>query len=342
MKNSIKSFFSNKQGLALIEFALFLPLLLLMFFGVVEFTRYVIITQKSERSAYALSNIMSQFTPIKAKEVETEASTTTLDEQVFAQFSRTMDVYNVDSDRIAIISSITKTSNGNNNASVKINWQRAGGGSLASSEAVSMLNGVNAADINSASANGSTAGTSPTFPGYTGQLMHNALSDMDVGENMIVTEIFYRYQPFMGSVLGSFGSAAMPAAIMKAVVFSRPRNGDISTLERPKAGTDPTIEFNGSTTDTCTTVKLQPTYLGGCVYTTVKTETSCETTVKCTTCTDKQVCKKCTTPFNGAQSCNVYLDVFMNCTPYQRTYSCTPTSGGPITPSSPPASLPPS
>ncbi len=342
MKNSLKSFFSNKQGLALIEFALFLPLILLMFFGVVEFTRYVIITQKAERSAYALSNIMSQFTPIKVKEIDTEASTKTLDGEVFAQFARTMDVYNTASDRIAIISSITKTGPGNNNGSITINWQRSGGGSLSSSEAVSLLNGVNAAAINSStSENGSTAGTSPSFPGANGQLIHNVLYDMNISENMIITETFYSYSPFLSNVLGAFGSVSMPGKIMKSVVFTRPRNGDIDTLKRPDKDTDPEEENEDNVTDSCTTIKLQPVYKT-CSSKTEKTATSCTVTTKCTTCTDKQVCKKCTTVFNGNPECEVYLDIYKNCTTIETKKACSTGGGTTTPPTSPPDSPPPS
>lgn len=341
MKNTLKSLFYNKQGLALIEFALFLPLILLMFFGVVEFTRYVIITQKAERSAYALSNIMSQFTPIKFTKVDTEASTKTIDEEVFTQYARTMDIYNTAADRIAIISSITKTGPGNNNGSIKINWQRAGGGSLSSPEAVSLLNGVNASAVNSGNANGSTAGTSPSFPDANGQLMHNAMSGMLVGENMIITETFYSYQPFLSNVLGAFGSASMPGKIMKSVVFTRPRNGDIDDLNRPDEDTDPGDEHEDETSNTCTNIKLQPAYKT-CSSKTDRTASGCTVTTTCKTCTDKQICKTCTTPFNGNPECEVYLDVFKNCTTTITKRDCSTGSSTPTPPTTPTGPPPPS
>lgn len=339
MKNTIKSLLSNKQGLALLEFALFLPLILLMFFGVVEFTRYVIITQKAERSAYVLSNITSQFTPIKFTAVDTEASTKTLDEQVFAQFTRTMDVYNTTADRIAIISSITKTGTGNNNDSIKINWQRTGGGSLTSNEAVSFLNGIKAADINSDNPDGSTAGTSPSFPDSRGQSLHNAMSDMFTGENMIITETFYSYQPFLNSILGGFGAASMPATVMKTVVFTRPRNGDINTLKRPANNTDQ-ISNNDEVTDSCITVQLTP-QSNSCTSTVDGEGASCIETFNCKKCSEKQICKKCTTAFNGNANCDVYLSVLQNCTNVITTRSCSSGSSS-TTPTTTPASPPPS
>lgn len=342
MKNSIKSLWSNKQGLALIEFALLLPLLLLVFFGVVEFTRYVMITQRAERSVYALSNIMSQFTPIKVTEIKTEASTKTLDGEVFAQFSRTMDVYNTASDRIAIISSITKTGPGNNNGSITINWQRSGGGSLSSSEAVSLLNGVNAAAINSStSENGSTAGTSPSFPGANGQLIHNAMSDMKQGENMIITETFYSYQPFLSNILGAFGSASAKGNIMKSVVFTRPRNGDIDTLKRPDDDTDPEEEQFGNKYSFCADITLVPVSRI-CSSKTEGVGSDCKVITKCRTCTTRKICKTCTTPINGITTCVVDSNQLINCTDSQTERACSTGGGGGGTGNPIPDSPPPS
>jgi hypothetical protein len=338
MKNSIKSLFSNKQGLALVEFALFLPLILIMIFGVVEFTRYVVITQKAERSAYVLSNIMSQFTPIKFKESDTEASPTTIDNQVFPQFERVMDVFNTASDRVSIISSITRTGAANNNSSIRINWQRAGGGSLSSSEAVSLLNGVKAAAINSASANGSTAGTSPNFPSSTGTLMGGALKDMNVGENMIITETFYNYQPLLSNLLGGLGSTSVSPRVMKSVVFTRPRNGDISTLERPADPGGP-----GSTDespDSCIDVTLTPPY-SSCSSRNITKNGKCVRETTCETCTGKNVCRNCSPDADGKITCKVTSSNYTGCKKTKTEAACS-TGGGGSTPKPPTGSPPPS
>ena len=170
-----------------------------------------------------------------------------------------MNAYNSDADRIAIISSITKTASGNSNNKININWQRAGGGTLSSPEAVSLLNGVNADTINSTKdENGTTTGTNPSFPSYKGQLMNGALSNMRVGENMIITEVFYKHTPLLHNLTLGISSVFMPTSgVLKSVTFSRPREGDTDTLKRP---TDDGGAGDGGSSlkESCTTIKLVP------------------------------------------------------------------------------------
>ena len=336
MKYSIKSLFTNKQGLAMMEFALFLPLLLVMFFGVVEFTRYVIITQKADRSAYVLSNITSQYSPISYLDSANEIDVDALQNQVFPQFARTMDAYNDNSDRVAIITSLTRTGIANNNTSLKINWQSAGGGDLSSSATVSMLNGVKASAINSVSENGSTGGTSPSFPSSAKQMMDGTLSDMQVGENMIITETFYNYKPVLSDILSRFGATSMAATTMKSVVFTRPRNGDLDNLKRPQPPvTSPPVP-PPVVTKKCSNVPLNPPSKS-CFFMGIF---NCKRLTACFTCTHKEVCSTCTTPFNGTTTC-VDSSKTINCTRVD-TYTDVPNcKNGNGNPSTPPPTTPP-
>ncbi len=52
-------FVRNDSGLAFIEFALILPLLLLFFLGAVELTRYILVNQKADKAAGSLANLLS-------------------------------------------------------------------------------------------------------------------------------------------------------------------------------------------------------------------------------------------------------------------------------------------
>jgi Flp pilus assembly protein TadG len=45
-----RTFNKSEEGLALIEFAFAIPVLIILFIGVVELTRYVLIVQKIEKS----------------------------------------------------------------------------------------------------------------------------------------------------------------------------------------------------------------------------------------------------------------------------------------------------
>lgn len=59
----------NEDGVALIEFALIFPVLLLMFYGIVEVSRYVQANQKAQDAVATAANFFSQVTPNTAGEV---------------------------------------------------------------------------------------------------------------------------------------------------------------------------------------------------------------------------------------------------------------------------------
>lgn len=99
----------NTKGVAAIEFALALPLLVLLVFGSVEVTRYVLIAQKLDRISGTLSDVVSQ----------SETITTAQLNQIIAATGQLMLPYNFSADGYAIISSVTKTGT---NAPV-VNWQ---------------------------------------------------------------------------------------------------------------------------------------------------------------------------------------------------------------------------
>lgn len=60
MGQNCKNMVYDSRGVALIEFALILPLLLLLFVGAVELSRYVIINQKISNATHSLADYVSQ------------------------------------------------------------------------------------------------------------------------------------------------------------------------------------------------------------------------------------------------------------------------------------------
>lgn len=339
LKRSIKSLFANKQGLALIEFALFAPLLLVMFFSAVEFARYVIILQKVERSAFTMSNITVQYNPITFDHKAGEIDSDVLNSEVFPQFKRAMEPYITDSDRVAIISSLSRVNDKNDNSSLKINWQITGGGNLNSPEAVSLLNGVNAAAINTTiSKDGSTADTVPSFPGFKGELMDGMLSSMPVNDNMIIVETFYTYKPIVGDILNNLGATSLAQKVLKSVVYSHPRSANITTIERKDPPPPPPkIPPSVKTYENCHSDPLStPSYSCG-VY---PNNTTCKTQTTCTTCTKVKLCDGCTTTYTsesdpGTKTCHVewWPDGCTSTT----TYTDIPNCPAPV----PPPTIPP-
>lgn len=104
----------NEQGLAYLEFAIMLPVLLSLFLGSVEMTRYILITQKAEKVAMTISDLVAQSSTI---------STTQLNTLILAA-GQIMQPYNFGGDNsYVIVSSVYKT--GTNPPIVK--WQYTNG-----------------------------------------------------------------------------------------------------------------------------------------------------------------------------------------------------------------------
>ncbi len=62
LSNKIKTFLHNKEGVAALEFMLVIPVLLILFYGAMEISRYVLATQKLQKTASEIGNVVSQST----------------------------------------------------------------------------------------------------------------------------------------------------------------------------------------------------------------------------------------------------------------------------------------
>lgn len=95
----LRKLLRTEKGLAAVEFALSLPLIIVLTFGSIEATIYVLITQKLERVSLTLSDLVSQ---------STDVTTTQLD-LIIPSAGQVMLPYSFATDGYAIISSVTKT-----------------------------------------------------------------------------------------------------------------------------------------------------------------------------------------------------------------------------------------
>lgn len=110
------SIIKNNSGIVAVEMALLLPFLLLMFIGLVEVTRYILITQKAEKTATAVSDIVAQATTVTTADLDL----------ILAASANMMNPYSLTNNGVVIVSSVTKTGTAN----PKVGWQRKGGGTL--------------------------------------------------------------------------------------------------------------------------------------------------------------------------------------------------------------------
>lgn len=157
----IKQLGQAEHGVAIAEFALVLPMLITLFYGVIEVTRYLLIAQKTEKLAYSVANVTSQ---------ETVATKSNLD-AVFGAANYIMQPYATGSNSRVIISSIYRPANAGSTVSpATVNWQYAGAGTMAAVSAVG------------------TVGSAPTMPaGFT----------FDERENVISAEAYYQFSPLL-------------------------------------------------------------------------------------------------------------------------------------------------
>lgn len=162
MLKQLTKFWRNRQGIAATEFALLMPALLLLFFGVVEVSRFLIISQKVEKLAFSSSDVVAQSSTVTTAEL-----TAMLDATVHV-----MKPYDFGPNGVVIITSVYRAAGANG---AKIAWQRTGGGTLVKTSKLG------------------TTGATPTLPpGLT-------LNERD---NIIVAEVYYNFRPwFAGQML---------------------------------------------------------------------------------------------------------------------------------------------
>ncbi len=163
MKNSpfIMRFLRNESGVALVEFAFAFPILIVLSYGVIELTRYILITQKVEKLAHSLADITAQSNSLTTADMNRIAEAT----------AHVMDPYVTGSNSRVIVSSLYRTPG---QASARVTWCYRGGGSLVSTSRIGALNAIP---------------TMPTGSGFT----------FNERENVISAEVFYRFSPIVTS-----------------------------------------------------------------------------------------------------------------------------------------------
>lgn len=115
MRPLLKRFRKDEEGIAYVEFALALPLLIALFMGAVELTRYIIIVQKVEKATTTLSDVVAQSQTITTAQLN----------QLVEAAREVVQPYSFEQNGYVIISSVTRTGV----QPPRVNWQYEGGGS---------------------------------------------------------------------------------------------------------------------------------------------------------------------------------------------------------------------
>jgi Flp pilus assembly pilin Flp len=160
--------YKDERGVAAIEFALVLPVLVGLFIGSLEVTFKIWSTQKAEKLSVTLADVIAQ-----SQEVTTDDM-----ESLISSVDKIMEPFPFGNDGTVFISSVyvPQAEEGEDPEDPIINWQRK----------FPPSGGLN--EVSKIGAQGATA-TLPT--GFT----------LNERENVIVAEVFYRYTPIAPGVL---------------------------------------------------------------------------------------------------------------------------------------------
>lgn len=176
----------DARGAALAEFAMAFPLLLTLTLGGFELGRYVLLEQKLDSVAIETADLVAQ---------TNSPSITTADlDNIFAAVGHIMAPFVIGANGRVIVTAVIKSNGG----PITVNWQRAGGGTGSGTSRVG------------------SPGSSATLP--AGFVVRD-------GEAVIVSEVFYSYQPLFATAW-----IAIPAANLYNESFYRPRFGTLATL----------------------------------------------------------------------------------------------------------------
>ena len=238
MKRILRRLLRNEEGVALLEFYITLPFMLILLFGALEITRYIIILQKLEEASYVLTDSVGQLYPADVTAAASQADVGAIT-YVMNQMPTMMAPFAGASNPTAIIITSLKfqkvdpttspptLTNGN-----FVRWQRytnAGVGGVSSSVTGGLSN------TTFTGAPGSTSCSGAVFDANTTAAL--SANTPTSNENMIVGEVFFHYTPFLDAIMSGVGGAttltgnwAMSAQDLHRRTFLHPRNGDLVDL----------------------------------------------------------------------------------------------------------------
>lgn len=118
--------FKNCKGAALVEFAIALPVLLMLLLGCLETTRFVLIQQKLDRTSASIADLIAQADTITQSEVDAIISLT----------GQLMQPYQFGADGLVVVSSVTEDLDDG----PIIQWQIPGAGTLNQTSVIGNVN----------------------------------------------------------------------------------------------------------------------------------------------------------------------------------------------------------
>ncbi|USG62937.1 pilus assembly protein [Sneathiella marina] len=188
--DGIYSFIRNRRGVAMVEFAMLLPLLMLLAAGSFEVARYALIMQKLDRIVATLSDLVAR----SGNETMTETEVSNIMDSAFYMAQP----FDITGDAMMILTSVE----GRAGQAPQILSQRSSG-----------------TVAGAASTIGTTINGNATLPSaFPDAGSGETLND---GETLIVAELVYNYSPYLIGNIGFFGDQ-----VFYRNAFFRPRFTD--------------------------------------------------------------------------------------------------------------------
>lgn len=206
-----KRLIRSNSGLSTLEFAIAIPILMILLIGSVEISRYIIIVQKIDKAAYTIADLVTQTAPYDAANSDTLTRTNV---QMYLGFLSELMGSHWDASR-GIASVISFSQGSTLSDPPTINWSETGGGAF-SGGAIS--------DITGASITSTSDGDSISLSTDLQNAVNAAGGFID-GENVIAVEVFYNYEPIFSS-----GYVSLAASTLKRSAFFAPRYGVLDTI----------------------------------------------------------------------------------------------------------------
>jgi|GEM_PF-1266040 len=179
----------HNQGSIMIEFAVVMPIIMLLLFGGFEIFRAMMVERKSNQTVSTMTNLVSQRQTLTSEGIT----------DVFNAIEAVMNPFELGEDGQVIISYVT---GGAANATVNVQCSATGNADLGSKV-------------------GSEGGTADLgiVPG------NFSLAD---GETVVISEIYFRYEPIFTRIGSLYGGRSYDARDVYHLAIQKPRNGQIT------------------------------------------------------------------------------------------------------------------
>ncbi|MEH6526722.1 MAG: TadE/TadG family type IV pilus assembly protein [Sneathiella sp.] len=188
--DGVYSFIRNRRGVAMVEFAMLLPLLMLLAAGSFEVARYALIMQKLDRIVATLSDLVAR----SGNETMTETEISNIMDSAFFMAQP----FDITGDAMMILTSVE----GRTGQAPEILSQRISGSVTGAVSAI-----------------GTTINGNATLPSAFPDA--GSGETLDNGETLVVAELVYNYTPYLTGDIGFFGDQ-----VFYRNAFFRPRFTD--------------------------------------------------------------------------------------------------------------------